>query len=76
MALIGKVNDVKHARGEVRFANDLEASGMGAVSFMERVALDLQVKQALNALLRQRPFMVDFASFNSDGAFEAKYPRF
>ena len=50
MAQIGKVNDVKHARGEVRFANDLEASGMGAVSFMERVALDLQVKQALNAL--------------------------
>ena len=34
MALIGKVNDVKHERGEVRFANDLEANATGAVSFM------------------------------------------
>jgi hypothetical protein len=39
MAQIGKVNDAKHVRGEVLFANDLEARGMIAVSFMERVAL-------------------------------------
>ena len=50
MAQIGKVNDVKHVRGEVHFAIDLEANVMDDVSFMERVALDLQVKQALNAL--------------------------
>ena len=50
MALIGKVNDVKHGHGEVRFANDLEASRMGVVNFMEHVALGLQLKQALNAL--------------------------
>ena len=31
MALVGKVKHAKHLRGEVRFANDLEASGMGAV---------------------------------------------
>ena len=35
MALIGKVNDVKYERGEVRFANDLEARTMGAVGFTE-----------------------------------------
>ena len=29
MALIGKVHDVKHVHGEVRFANDLEASVTG-----------------------------------------------
>ena len=34
MALTGKVNDVKHERGEVSFANDLEANATGAVSFM------------------------------------------
>ena len=50
MAQIGKVNDVKHVRGEVHFANDLEASRMGVVNFMEHVALGLQLKQALNAL--------------------------
>ena len=33
MAQIGKVNDVKHVRGEVHFANDLEANVMGDVSF-------------------------------------------
>tara|TARA_B100001063_G_C16459885_1_gene402515 strand:- start:15 stop:155 length:141 start_codon:yes stop_codon:yes gene_type:complete len=46
MALIGKVKGAKHVREEVRFANGLEASAMGAVSFMERAALDLKVKQA------------------------------
>ena len=38
MAQIGKVNDVKHVRGEVHFADDLEANAMDDVSFTEEEA--------------------------------------
>ena len=64
MALIGKVNDVKHERGEVRFANDLEANAMGAVSFMVGVVPAQRLLSAFIALWRQKPLMVDFLRQN------------
>ena len=66
MAQIGKVNDVKHVRrGEVHFANDLEANVMGDVSFTGVGKAYMVVRAKAH-----------FASFNGDRAFKPKHPRF